>query len=110
LLVGGLIGYERGDVTQCYSTGAVSGQHYVGGLIGHDWGAVTNCFWDIETSGQSTSAGGVGRTSAEMQTARTYLEAGWDFVDEMENGTEDIWWIDEGNDYPRLWWELIPEN
>jgi hypothetical protein len=21
-----------------------------------------------------------------------------------------IWWILEGQDYPRLWWELIPEN
>jgi len=31
-------------------------------------------------------------------------------MDEIENGTEDIWWILEGHDYPRLWWELIPEN
>jgi hypothetical protein len=31
-------------------------------------------------------------------------------MDEILNGTEDIWWIDEGKDYPRLWWELIPEN
>jgi hypothetical protein len=45
-----------------------------------------------------------------MQTASTFLEAGWDFVDETENGTEDIWWILEGQDYPSLWWELIPEN
>ena len=29
---------------------------------------------------------------------------------ETPNGTEDIWWILEGQDYPRLWWELIPEN
>jgi len=28
----------------------------------------------------------------------------------MANGTEDIWWILEGKDYPRLWWELIPQN
>jgi hypothetical protein len=34
------------------------------------------------------------------------LEDGWDFVDETENGTEDIWWILEGQDYPRLWWEV----
>jgi len=33
------------------------------------------------------------------------LEAGWDFVDETANGTEDIWWILEGQDYPGLWWE-----
>jgi len=28
-----------------------------------------------------------------------------DFVDEIDNGSEDIWWIDEGQGYPRLWWE-----
>ena len=22
-----------------------------------------------------------------------------------DNGTDDIWWILEGQDYPRLWWE-----
>ena len=22
------------------------------------------------------------------------------------NGEEEIWWISEGEDYPRLWWEL----
>lgn len=64
----------------------------------------------METSGYSLSAGGIGKTTVEMQTATILLEVGWDFVDEMENGTEDIWWIDEGHDYPRLWWELIPEN
>ena len=42
---------------------------------------------------------------AEMQTAKTFLDAGWDFVDGTANGTEDIWWILEGQDYPRLWWE-----
>jgi len=66
---------------------------------------VTGCFWDIETSGQTESVGGFGKTTAEMQTASTFLEADWDFVDETENGTEDIWWIDEGQGYPRLWWE-----
>ena len=57
-----------------------------------------------------TSAGGVGKTIVEMQTTSTFLDASWDFVDETENGVEDIWWILEGQDYPRLWWELIPEN
>jgi hypothetical protein len=27
------------------------------------------------------------------------------FVDEAASGTEDIWSIDEGVDYPRLCWE-----
>jgi hypothetical protein len=33
-----------------------------------------------------------------------------DFVDETENGTDDIWRILEGRDYPRLWWELEDEE
>ena len=68
-------------------------------------GEVSGCFWDIETSGRTTSHGGEGKTTAEMQTAGTFLEAGWDFADETVNGTEDIWWILEGQGYPRLWWE-----
>ena len=31
-------------------------------------------------------------------------------IAETENGTDDIWWIDEGQDYPRLWWELEDEE
>ena len=45
-----------------------------------------------------------------MQDASTFLEAGWDFTDETENGTDDIWWILEGQDYPRLWWELPDDD
>lgn len=40
-----------------------------------------------------------------MQMAGTFLNAGWDFAGETENGTENIWWILDGQDYPRLWWE-----
>ena len=39
------------------------------------------------------------------RTAETFLDTGWDFVGETVNGTDDIWWINEGKDYPRLWWE-----
>jgi len=60
---------------------------------------------------QATRGGGQqDKATVEMQTASTFLDAGWDFVGETANGMEDIWWIDEGKDYPRLWWELIPEN
>ena len=109
--VGGLVGCNENDCTiiQCYSTGAVSGDWEVGGLVGYSFpGAVTGCFWDTQTSGQTTSASGTGKTTAEMQTSKTFLDAGWDFVGETVNGTEDIWWILEGKDYPRLWWEHLP--
>jgi hypothetical protein len=42
-----------------------------------------------------------------MQTTVTFLNAGWDFVGETANSTEDIWWINEGQDYPRLYWENV---
>ncbi len=107
--VGGLVGWNyQSNITNSYSTGTVSGDQNIGGLVGkrdQDVGVVNGCFWNVETSGQSSSAGGTGKTTAEMQTAGTFLEAGWDFVGETENGTEDIWWILEGQGYPRLWWE-----
>jgi len=105
------VGRNDGNISYCYSTGAVTGIGDVGGLVGGgDPSSMTTSFWDIETSGQTTSASGIGLTTAEMQTASTFLEAGWDFVDEVDNGTEDIWGILEGQDYPRLWWEFVPEN
>jgi hypothetical protein len=120
--VGGLVGsnssdtgwYGAGpDVSGCYSRGKVSGISFVGGLVGSNTGlvgdgesgTVDRSFWDTQTSGQTKSAGGTGLTTTEMQTANTFLDAGWDFVGETANGTDDIWWIDEGKDYPRLWWE-----
>jgi hypothetical protein len=107
--VGGFVGYNYGgSVTQCYSTGSVSGtgQYSVDGFAGRNYsGNITSSFWDVDTSGQVISDGGTGLTTAEMQMASTFLEASWDFVDETENGIDDIWWILEGRDYPRLWWE-----
>ncbi len=46
-----------------------------------------------------------GKGTAPMWMATTLRDAGWDFVGESRNGAEDIWWIDEGKDYPRLSWE-----
>jgi rhodanese-related sulfurtransferase len=136
-VVGGLVGYNRGEVTRCYSLCAVNGTYWVGGLVGvnssgmiqhcystgavygfsrvgglisSSTGTVAECFWDIENSGRTTSAGGTGLARAEMQTAGTYLEAGWDFMGETANGTDDIWWILEGQDCPRLRWELGEET
>ncbi len=108
--VGGLVGgHWSGIIKNCYATGSVLGRRNVGGLVGKGHpDRVSRSFWDIESSGQSTSGGGTGKTTAEMQMQSTFTDAGWDFVDETENGTEDIWWILEGEDYPRLWWELNP--
>ena len=130
--VGGLVGRNSGSIANCYSAGSVTGDWGVGGLVGQNAYSIatsyssvtvsgTECvgglagyqrssrilssFWDTQISGQASSAGGVGKTTAEMQTASTFSDAGWDFVGETENGTDDIWCILEGQDYPRLWWE-----
>ena len=119
--VGGLVGFSeqisspraggsRSTIERCYAACRMSGDEYVGGLAGQNNGEIALSFWDNETSGQLSIADGNGRTTAEMQTAGTFLDAGWDFVDETENGTEDIWWILEGQDYPRLWWESAEEG
>ena len=99
--VGGLVGWNpmNGLVIDCYSVGKVEGNEHVGGLVGCDYhdlapGTTTDGFWDMETSGQTSSKGGTGKTTVEMQTASTFLEAGWDFVN--------VWGIGENQTYPYL--------
>jgi len=109
LSIGGLAGENyKGTITQCYSTGSVTGSYYIGGLIGnsYDEALVSQSFWDIQTSGEISSAGGTGQTTSQMKTQSTFTGAGWDFMGEILNGTEDIWWMLNGQSYPRLWWEL----
>ncbi|MBI3740472.1 MAG: hypothetical protein HY257_01785 [Chloroflexi bacterium] len=78
--VGGVVGENNGGtITTSFNAGAVSGTTNVGGLVGiDDPGTFTNNFWDTQTSGQSTSAGGTGKTTAQMKTQSTFT--GWDFT------------------------------
>ena len=103
--VGGLVGdiemdgvpgsnYEHGgNIIRCYSTSAVSGPSNSGGLVGTGLNAnVSDCFWDTQTSACMTSAGGTGKTTAQMKKQATF--ANWDFVD--------VWKIQEDVTYPYL--------
>jgi len=95
--IGGLVGQNilGSTVVDCYSTGMVSGNDDVGGLVADNWeGDINSSFWDIDTAGQTISAGGTGKTTAELKTASTFLEAGWDFVN--------VWGIGENQTYPYL--------
>jgi hypothetical protein len=58
---------------------------------------------------------GAGKTTAQMKTQSTftsdpspaYVSAGWDFVGETANGTNDYWRMCvDGVNYPRLTWEF----
>jgi hypothetical protein len=91
--VGGFCGFTAvSTISDVYSTGEVSGFIF-GGLIGMNQDStILNSYWDIQNSGVSISNGGTGRTTTQMYQQSTYV--GWDF--------EDIWFINQGVDYPRL--------
>jgi hypothetical protein len=60
--VGGLVGWTQGTVTNCYSTGNVSGHDYVGGFAGgiSTMGDVVNCYSIGSVDGNGAIGGFVG--------------------------------------------------
>jgi hypothetical protein len=109
---GGLVGANgMSTISNSYSTGSVTGGNLTGGLVGDQlyWNTVTNCFWDIETSGQAASAGGVGKTTTEMQDITTFSGAGWNITAVANPGMSNpssIWNIVDNVTYPFLIWQL----
>ncbi len=100
--IGGFCGYNFGSVDYSYSTGKViagAGSEDVGGFCGYNAGKVQQCFWDVENSEIYVSSGGTATNTAAMQSLSTYTAAGWDFVGESVNGSEDIWYM---QGYPLL--------
>jgi hypothetical protein len=111
--VGGLVGYNgggTGTVSNSYSIGTVTGTEPVGGLVGDNSGNVSGSFWDTETSGQSTSAGGTGKTTAQMKSITTFSGAGWSIIGVASPSTRNItyiWNIVDGATYPFLSWQAV---
>jgi len=72
----------QGKIINCYSTCDLkSNLENEAGFIGKcNNDTIISCFWDIESSGKDSSAGGIGKTTAEMKTKSTFTDAGWDFV------------------------------
>ena len=109
--VGGLVGLTSGTVSNSYSTGSVTGEEGVGGLVGYSEGTVSDSFWDTQTSGQATSAGGTGKTTAEMQSIATFSGAAWNIIAVANPGTRNpsyIWNIVnivDSETYPFLSWQ-----
>ncbi len=107
--VGGLVGTiaSFGNVSNSFSAGSVTGNSDVGGLIGFEMSVsnVINSFWNMASSGQVVSAGGEGKTTAEMTALFTFTDAGWDF---KGLGINEIWNIHESvnNAHPFLNWHF----
>ena len=98
--VGGLVG-ENGSgstITNSYATSSVTGgRHaYLGGLIGHNsQGSIANSYWDKTTSGAARSAGGLAKTTMQLQepTMATGIYSSW---------SADVWDFGTTKQYPVL--------
>ena len=107
--VGGLVGSSSSSDTiiASYAVGRVSasGDTYsIGGLIGWGDGIITASYWDTETSGQAGSYGGVGKTTAELQSPTGYagIYAGWNLDLDGDRSSDDPWHFGDSRQYPAL--------
>ena len=105
---GGLVARNLGSIVASWSAGRVVAPRS-GGLVGFrsSAGTVTNSYWDTGTSGQSTSAGGVGKTTRELQRPTAYgatgIYANWNLnLDGDANTDDDPWDFGTSREYPAL--------
>ena len=108
--VGGLVGVlNAGTVTASYALGQVQGAKRVGGLVGRrrHGATVTDSYWDTRTSRQGSSAGGVGKTTIELQTPTQTdgyagIYANWNIDLDGQAGADAPWDFGEDDEYPAL--------
>ena len=97
------------QVQNSYSTGFVTGTSKAG-FVGN-WepagNTVTNSYWDTETSGINSGGSGVGKNTSEMQDINTFT--GWSIA-RADIWTNEIWKINDGFDYPRLYFETVEQT
>ncbi len=117
LNIGLLIGTSFvNQVHYCYSSGNIvdsEGGSIAAdkGFLGANVGSTTGSnFFNNDLSNQTSATGAEIKTAGEMKTLSTYIDAGWDFVDETDNGANDYWNMDlingvYGSGYPFLSWQ-----
>ena len=107
--IGGLVGRnENGAITTSYAAGRVSisvAAFYIGGLVGYDeGGAIAASYWDTQASGQGSSYGGVGQTTAELQSPTGYagIYADWNLDLDGDGKGDEPWDFGGPGQYPAL--------
>lgn len=118
-IMGGVCGDNRHIISDSYATGRISTTYpsEVGGLSGRAGSSISNCFWDKLTTGRTWSAGGLGKTTTEMQQSSLFSTASWDFSATWKmsadyggyNGYPIFKWMDDkvGFEY---WAASLPEG
>ncbi len=114
--VGGLFGAVAGAITNCYSSTTVSGNTETGAICGKDLSGTYNAiFWDNQINSALTGFGNIsdpneviGISTQAMLISHNFIDAGWDFTNESNNGTDDIWRLcTDGTSTPRFAWEFL---
>ncbi|MDR1804478.1 MAG: InlB B-repeat-containing protein [Treponema sp.] len=74
-IVGGVVGGGGGIITNCYSTGNISGNYITGGVVGVTAGSVYNCYATGDISG-TIPGGVVGRNTSHSATISSCYATG----------------------------------
>ena len=83
--VGGLLGVNWGTLSNCYSSGSVSGELRVGGLVGrNEGGTVSHCYSSATVAGEQAVAGLVGQNLHDGTVSDSFSSAtvvgGWQYI------------------------------
>ena len=105
--VGGLVGNNKstGEISASYATGTVSGGSNVDGLIGlFEGGSIDASYWDKQTSGHATGVLPFGRTTAQLQSPRSYsgIYGSWNLDINGDSVNDDPWDFGTSSQYPAL--------
>jgi hypothetical protein len=109
--VGGLVGgNDYGKIQNSYSTGNVNGDRYVGGLIGYNGGEIQNSYFDQYLSGQTNCVGHQVDSSIDCHPIDPDGSQ-TDYWYHKENPPMDQWdfinvWLERDNNYPILRWQV----
>ncbi len=69
---GGIMGFGRCSITDCYNTGDISGYIEIGGISGYSIGSVTRCYNTGNVSAEASQAGGIAGDSYDCITTDCY--------------------------------------
>lgn len=111
---------QTATMSDCYATGRViydleadpTDKGGIGAASGGQYGG--QCVWDTETSLQATTGSPTiwdGKLTVQMYSYSMYssLIYDWDIA-KMPDWVNEIWVIDDGNDYPVLSWNWTPPS
>ena len=82
--IGGIVGFNSGDITGCHATGDAFGEAYIGGIVGRNYGDIIRCYATGDISGESYIGGLAGR--CDRAGTITYSWASGDISGERQVG------------------------